>query len=185
MNEFYSPASASDRSTLYNIRDKFGHRNVGTKVSACVNHVMDLLRMTTESMACLCGMHVLGMSKREDIPQGCPSPEDSLSERSQFVCNTAKAVVDCIWPDIDHANISAVSTDPDEEDGSFEGSFCTCDGSDIEGIHAQYDRGLFTNLVVLYGQSNLCLCLFNVSVIIRSYIPFPLRLARNVLIDGH
>ena len=128
---FYTPASASQRSTLFNIREKFGHRNVKGNVSNCINHVLDLLRVTTESMVCFLGMNVFGMATRDSVPPDCPPPppvEASVDERWLYIKTACKDIVETIWPSIDQCHIyEACFDEKNDADDAGDQTYCVCD----------------------------------------------------------
>ena len=132
MDKFFVATSISQRGTLANIREKYGHRNVKKKVNDCVNHVVDMLRMETGGMVCLAAMKVTGLSDREAIPEGCPTKESPTQERAEFISKIAEKILDEIWPGIDQANINRCAADASpsgpmiEEDGDDESDFCIC-----------------------------------------------------------
>ena len=148
---FYEPTSASQRGTLFHIRNKFGHHNVKPKVADCVNKVMDLLRVTTEGFINLAAMNVMDMSTRHNVPPGCPDITSSEEDRKVYLACVARKVVDHIWPNLDMESSSSSSfsnLSPDDDDGETSsedventdgengaGTFCICGQDNGKSIH--------------------------------------------------
>ena len=53
MKEFFTQRSASDRGTLYNIKQRFRLRSVRSDVMNNYNNVVELLDLATEGLVCL------------------------------------------------------------------------------------------------------------------------------------
>ena len=65
----YDGKSCGEAGTLYQIRNKFGHRQVQKKVMECYNHMVDFLKFTTTGLVCVLAMKLLNIKKQEDIPE--------------------------------------------------------------------------------------------------------------------
>ncbi|XP_038051515.1 uncharacterized protein LOC119724500 [Patiria miniata] len=155
MDRLYNLSSAAQRGTLYNIRDKFSHKNVKTKVSSCINHAVDLLKITTESMANL-AMKVLHMDDRHSIPADCPSLSASVEERTEFI-QTAEIIVDEMWPMIDQVKLQVACNGYEKQDKRKDDrSFCHC-GEDQGGVWIECSARRHYSCRKWYHLDCLCL----------------------------
>lgn len=102
-DDFFQSSSSRDAGTLFNIRDNFGHREVSTKVSTCINKAQDLLQFTTDDLVCLLAMKVPGMQDLSDVPHNFPT---DLSQFQKYLVATCTDVLKALWPDIDHASMT-------------------------------------------------------------------------------
>jgi hypothetical protein len=96
MNKFYCTKSAADKGSLFQIRNKFEHRNVKKKVNDCVNSCVDLWNFTTEGYVCLLACKILGISSLTECP------EDLVDKDIKSI--SAK-IMGIIWPDGKRANL--------------------------------------------------------------------------------
>lgn len=98
MNALYSGKSASSSGTLYQIRNKFGHRSVKAKITNCVNSVVDLFNFTTEGFVTLLACDMLSLESVEDNPVDLPHNQ---LERYVYVDNISEKIVEFVSPTID------------------------------------------------------------------------------------
>jgi hypothetical protein len=96
MNKFYCTKSAADKGSLFQIRNKFEHRNVKKKVNDCVNSCVDLWNFTTEGYVCLLACKILGISSLTECP------EDLVDKDIKSI--SAK-IMGIIWPDGKRAHL--------------------------------------------------------------------------------
>lgn len=96
MNKFYCTKSAADKGSLFQIRNKFEHRNVKKKVNDCVNSCVDLWNFVTEGYVCLLACKILGISSLTECP------EDLVDKDIKSI--SAK-IMGIIWPDGKRANL--------------------------------------------------------------------------------
>ena len=59
MNKFYYTKSAAAKGSLFQIRNKFEHRNVKKNINDCVNSCVDLCNFVTEGYVCLLSCKIL------------------------------------------------------------------------------------------------------------------------------
>ena len=130
VNVHYKAESAAQRGTLYNIRDKFGHRGVKTKIADCINKVVDLMRFTNEGLCSLLAMKLCGLENQEDRPPNCPCADATEQERKQYIHSLALQIVEEIWPDVDQKSLEQV-WECDAEEESWQ--YCVCGMDPDEG----------------------------------------------------
>lgn len=93
MNEFYNGKSAAEKGTLFQIKNKFGHRNVKLKVSDCVNSCVDFWNFVTEGYVCLLACKLMNISSTDQCP------EDLITRNvDDYVLSMSREIVKKIWP---------------------------------------------------------------------------------------
>lgn len=75
MDMLFNGKSASEPGTLFQIKNKFGHRQVTSKVMDCVNHVDDLIQFVTSGLVCLLVMDSCVIKQLTEIPTQLESQE--------------------------------------------------------------------------------------------------------------
>ncbi|XP_070554960.1 uncharacterized protein [Ptychodera flava] len=135
MDKLFTGKSLADPGTLFHIKTRFGHRSVKKKVIDNVNHVVDFLNFTTEGMVCLLVMKLCRLN----------SLSDSLSENypdvSTVLKETAKQIVQYIWPNMDAVYDLELPDTSFVEDAEFEYCFCKGEAEDISGILIECSAG--------------------------------------------
>lgn len=84
MNEFFTGKSASDRGTLFQIKNRFNQRSVKKTVMQCFNSVADLLKLTTEGFVVLLAMKMMNMSSIDDTPNSAPK-KNTFRNKKKFL----------------------------------------------------------------------------------------------------
>lgn len=122
-NQLYSTQSGANRGTLFQIRNRFGHRNVTTNTMKSFNHNADLLRFSTEGLITLLAMKIRSIDSQDEAPTDLPHDDDG---KRDYLLSVAKKVVDTVWEQVSSLDIEAVidASDEDDDDEYFE--YCIC-----------------------------------------------------------
>lgn len=124
MDIFFSGKSAQDKGTLFHLKNLFGHRGVKKQIGDSFNHASTFLKFVTYGYTLLAAMEVLHMESITDEPTDI----DTVRNKTEYVMNIARQIVDLIWFEIDVNRIVNA-----REDGSVY-EFCYCK----EGISHYY-----------------------------------------------
>eukprot|EP00105_Crassostrea_gigas_P043801 XP_019927949.1 PREDICTED: uncharacterized protein LOC105340967 [Crassostrea gigas] len=116
MDIFFSGKSAQDKGTLFHLKNLFGHRGVKKQIGDSFNHASTFLKFVTYGYTLLAAMEVLHMESITDEPTDI----DTVRNKTEYVMNTARQIVDLIWFEIDVNRIVNA-----REDGSVY-EFCYC-----------------------------------------------------------
>ena len=170
MDSMYKSSSAAERGTLYHIRNRFHRRSVKKNVMESVEHVEDLLDLTTDGGICLLALKLLNANTTEDVK--VPESVDAAT----FITQLAAQIVNHVWPYIDDESIRRIcddvvvasdrGDDDDGDDDDDEGRlFCTCKSTLIDGIVHFNDFLLDFNRKqgLLYVFVCICVCV-NMSI---------------------
>ena len=124
-NQLYSTKSGADRGTLFQIRNRFGHKNVTTNAMKSFNHNADLLRFSAEGLTTLLAMKICGIENQEETPADFP---DTQNQQNDYLLYVAQKVVETVWEQVSVLDIQAVLDSHDDgEDGDDEYfEYCIC-----------------------------------------------------------
>lgn len=122
-DEFYDGRSGGDRGTLFQIKNRFNHRNVSGKAIQTFNYNADLLRFTTEALTTLLGMQICAINNQTDMPGDLP---DTDSQKEEYLEQVATKVVETVWCEVPQKDITSVldAIEDPEEAQYYEYCFC-------------------------------------------------------------
>jgi hypothetical protein len=100
MNAFFCGKSAASKGSLFQIKNKFGHRGVKRKISDCINSCVDLWNFTTEGYICLLACMLCEMSSLDDCPEDL-----ECCDITECVQKLSTKIVDTVWPTVDYNSI--------------------------------------------------------------------------------
>ena len=123
MNKMFKGKSLSERGTMAQLRNDFGHRNVTMDVMNCYNYADDFNRFLTEAHIVYLTMYICQMDELENTPNGS-IPRGTLSNRSKFIQSVSERVVDTIWMGPFQSEIDAVV---EAELSNAKEKWCICD----------------------------------------------------------
>ena len=119
MNEFFNGKGATDKGSLFHLKNTFNHRNVQKKVSSAFNHVFDFIEFVTEGYVCVLAIKILGIPILDDSFE---FPKKK-SDRSSFLHDIASKIVTQIWHDpVGYDEVLQEETT--DQDDVFELCFC-------------------------------------------------------------
>jgi len=110
MDKLYNPKSASERGTLYQLRNFLNQRSVTRNVSDSFNYVSEFLTFVTECFVLLFALRKLSITSLND------EVEDA---DEQLLHSISRAIVDEVWHD---HSIYEPASDSDTE--GYEHCFC-------------------------------------------------------------
>ena len=130
MDTFYCSKSAGEKGTLYNIKAKFGHRNVKPKVMANVQRVYDLVNFTAEGFTCLLCCEILGIKSLNEIPVGAPDIGEDKVAKEKFMDETVSQMLEVLKPKVAFSGRDFEDVPVDRDEGDKEDkepdTFCSC-----------------------------------------------------------
>ena len=98
MNKYCCTKSAAEKGSIFQIRNKFEHRNVRKNVNDCVNSCVDLWNIVTEGYVCLLAYKILGISSLTECP------EDLVDKDIDSYIKSVRAkTISISWPDVKSA----------------------------------------------------------------------------------
>ncbi len=120
--ELYQAASVAKKGTLYQLIERFNHKNVKKDVRESVHASTEFIRFATYGYLIIAAMKILGIDNKDDSPLDIEEIRDG-EERKEFIENLANEIVEAfVFKDEDGAQDKQVSSN---EKGSFE---CVHDG---------------------------------------------------------
>lgn len=105
MNMLFTGKGAASRGSLYQIKNKFGHRSVKKKIADCINHVVDFWDFATAGYICLLVCQLKNLTSLEDIPA------DFGDDKEAYLSDLCKTVVDIVWPAVNEQSIIQAGDD--------------------------------------------------------------------------
>ncbi|XP_038046081.1 uncharacterized protein LOC119720480 [Patiria miniata] len=96
MDRFFKEESATDRGTLFQLKQEFGHQSVKRNVMENFNHVEDLIQFCTRAFSIMLALKLI---QEEDIPEPFPS-SGAASHQKVWLTKFIWKIVDFVWPDI-------------------------------------------------------------------------------------
>jgi len=98
MNKYYCTKSAAEKRSIFQIRNKFEHRNVKKNVNDCVNSCVDLWNIVTEGYVCLLACQILGISSLTECS------EDLVDkDLDSYIKSVRAKIISIIWPNFKSA----------------------------------------------------------------------------------
>ncbi|XP_038046083.1 uncharacterized protein LOC119720481 [Patiria miniata] len=96
MDRFFKEESATDRGTLFQLKQEFGHQSVKRNVMENFNHVEDLIQFCTRAFSIMLALKLI---QEEDIPEPFPS-SGAASHQKVWLTKFIWKIVDFVWPEI-------------------------------------------------------------------------------------
>ena len=91
MNKIYCTKSAAEKGSLFQIRNKFHHRNVND----CINSCVYLWNFETEGYACLLACKILRISSLMEYPE-----DIVVKDLNSYIKSLSTEIISIIWPDV-------------------------------------------------------------------------------------
>ena len=123
MNELFNGSSASQRGTLYHMKNRFVHRSVKKHVMENVPHVYDLLDFAADSIVCLAALSVIGVESVAEIRLPDVDAE-------KYMTDLCRDIVTMLWPqtsEVDFTSDAPNDAGGDDDGGDDEDTlYCSC-----------------------------------------------------------
>lgn len=104
MDVFFKGSSATEKGTLFHLKNVFGRRSVTKDIGETFNHAADFIKFITHGYAILAAMHVLDMKNLSDV---IDIEIETMEEKKEYIQQLARKVVDLIWQPCDITALSA------------------------------------------------------------------------------
>ena len=138
MDKHYTANSVAEKGTLYNIKSKFLHKNIKSKVMENIQKVYDLVQFSCEGLVCILAMDILGMQEMDARPASSPADECPSEVEKEYLLVVSKLILDRVKPIISNlsSNLEEVPGDFDEDDDNDFLTFCDCETpmDDLDGM---------------------------------------------------
>ena len=125
MNEFFKGQSISEKGTLCQLKNFFGHKQVSCDVMNSFNYVDNFVRFVTEAHVVYLAMHLLEMDRIGDTPNNAPKTFDSSTTKKEYLESVSKRIVDKVWSFTPSSEIQSVIDAGSGATSSL--SWCVCE----------------------------------------------------------